>query len=181
MAEINIENIIATTKLANKFEIKSLSKTIEDANNNQGDFPGLVLHFKDPKTASFILETGKILLTGGKNISEIEETIEKTKTKIKDAGFSVFEKSDISILNIVASSTFYKELNLVNMSKNPLLGNVEYNPERFPGIIIRTDDKDAVVILFNSGKVVCTGFRKIEDASNSINKIEDKLMSMGVL
>ena len=92
MAEINIENIIATTKLANKFEIKSLSNILEDTNNNQGDFPGLALHFNEPKTASLIFATGEILLTGGKNITEIEETIEKTKDKIKDAGFSVLIK-----------------------------------------------------------------------------------------
>ena len=38
-----------------------------------------------------------------------------------------------------------------------------------------------VVLLFNSGKIVCTGAKKIEDAKKAINEMIDKLASIGAL
>ena len=181
MAEIIIENIVATTQLAKKFDIKHLSNTIQDSKYDAKEFSGLTLHFNKPKTVSLVFPSGIIVCTGAKNMDEIKELISKTIDKIKDTGTSVAEKPEVEIHNIVVSSDLNKELNLANMSKNPLLGNLEYKPEKLPGIVCRLDDPDAVLLIFSSGKIVCTGVKKIEDASRAIETIENRLTSMGVL
>jgi len=35
--------------------------------------------------------------------------------------------------------------------------NVEYEPEQFPGLVLRLDRPKVVVLLFGSGKLVVTG------------------------
>jgi transcription initiation factor TFIID TATA-box-binding protein len=58
---------------------------------------------------------------------------------------------------------------------------VEYEPEQFPGLAYRMDELGVVLLIFSSGKLVCTGAKKMEDVSTAIETITDKLSSIGVL
>ena len=42
------------------------------------------------------------------------------------------------------------------------LSNTEYNPEQFPGLVIRIKDPKNSALIFSSGKIVCTGARSLE-------------------
>ena len=93
----------------------------------------------------------------------------------------IIDEPETEIQNIVVSSDIKKELNLTNIAKNPLLENVEYKPEQFPGLVYRMGDSNIILLIFCSGKIICTGAKKLEDASSAINTIEDKLKSIGIL
>ena len=62
---------------------------------------------------------------------------------------------DIKIQNIVASANLQSTLNLEAVALE--LENTEYEPEQFPGLVYRLSDPKVVLLLFGSGKVVCTG------------------------
>jgi transcription initiation factor TFIID TATA-box-binding protein len=62
-----------------------------------------------------------------------------------------------------------------------LLENSMYEPEQFPGLIYRMDNPKVVLLIFSSGKVVCTGARKEEEVREAINKLYDKLSEIGAL
>ncbi|MHA1688123.1 MAG: TATA-box-binding protein, partial [Promethearchaeota archaeon] len=66
---------------------------------------------------------------------------------------------DFKIENVVGTVTVDIEgrLDLVKIAKN--LPDVEYNPERFPGIILRIDKPKATFLIFSTGKMVITGLR----------------------
>ncbi|ENO11970.1 TATA binding protein of transcription factor TFIID [Thermoplasmatales archaeon SCGC AB-539-C06] len=181
MADMIIENIVAATQIAKELDIEHLADAIQDSNYDPEKFPGLGLHFNDPKTAVLIFSSGEIICTGAKNIGEIEDSMIKTIDKIEEAGISVMDEPDVEIQNIVASLDLKKELNLVNIVMNPLLENVEYEPEKFPGLVYRIDGSSVTLLIFGSGKIVCTGSEKLEGASDAIDTIEGKLKSIGVL
>lgn len=42
--------------------------------------------------------------------------------------------------------------------------DTEYNPERFPGLVMRVADPKATILLFSTGKMVITGLRQASDA-----------------
>ena len=46
-----------------------------------------------------------------------------------------------------------------------------YEPEQFPGLIYRMQEPKVVLLLFQSGKLVCTGAKKEEYVYQSIHKI----------
>ncbi len=50
-----------------------------------------------------------------------------------------------------------------------------YEPEQFPGLIYRMDEPKAVILLFASGKLVCTGATKEEDVHEAVDKLHKKL------
>lgn len=62
-----------------------------------------------------------------------------------------------------------------------VIPTAEYNPEQFPGLIYRMEDLGVVLLLFSSGKMVCTGAKKEEDVKLAVNRIYEKLKELGVL
>jgi transcription initiation factor TFIID TATA-box-binding protein len=50
-----------------------------------------------------------------------------------------------------------------------------YEPEQFPGLIYRMDEPKVVILLFASGKLVCTGAKKEEDVYEAVTKLHETL------
>jgi transcription initiation factor TFIID TATA-box-binding protein len=181
MTDMNIENIVASTQIADGLDIKHLADTIIDSKYDPEKFPGLVLHIEKPKTAVLLFSSGNAICTGAKSLEEVDEAIHEITNKLKIVGVSVCENPEIKTQNIVASSDLKKELQLSSLAKALLSENAEYAPEQFPGLVYRMDDLGAVLLLFSSGKIVCTGAKKLEDATTAIDTMKDKLSSIGIL
>ena len=84
--------------------------------------------------------------------------------------------AEIIIVNVVASATIGKELMLQDIAFQ--LEGSEYDQDRFPGLIYKLAEPKTAVLIFRSGKVVCTGARSIPDVYVAINKVVDKLRDM---
>jgi transcription initiation factor TFIID TATA-box-binding protein len=50
-----------------------------------------------------------------------------------------------------------------------------YEPEQFPGLIYRMGDPKTVLLLFTSGKIVCTGGKSKEMVFESVHKLYELL------
>ena len=85
----------------------------------------------------------------------------------------------IKIENVVASTSLGEELDLQAIAL--ALGGAEYEPEQFPGLVYRIDQPKVVVLLFGSGKLVCTGARKPSDVEEAVEKITVELRAAGLL
>ena len=94
------------------------------------------------------------------------------KRGVKDA------KKEIAIVNIVVSTALEKEVPLEKMAAT--LPNTEYNPEQFPGLVLRIKDPKTSALIFSSGKVVCTGARTMEDVGKSILSIIKSLKKLNI-
>ena len=100
--------------------------------------------------------------------------VEKSKSNAK------LEKSKISIevVNIVVSTSLEHDIPLEKMAA--VLSNTEYNPEQFPGLVIRIKEPKTSALIFSSGKVVCTGARSIQKVEESIQKIIESLKKIDI-
>ncbi|MFX0071796.1 MAG: TATA-box-binding protein [Candidatus Hermodarchaeota archaeon] len=58
--------------------------------------------------------------------------------------------------------------------------NSEYNPERFPGLVMRITDPKSTFLIFSTGKMVITGLRKADEAKPSLDKVIKKMKKAGV-
>jgi len=93
--------------------------------------------------------------------------------KYADAG-----PRDIRVVNIVVSTSLEHDIPLEKMAAT--LSNTEYNPEQFPGLVIRIKDPKTSALIFSSGKVVCTGARSMEKVHESIERIIESLKKIGI-
>lgn len=87
-------------------------------------------------------------------------------------------KKEIKVVNIVVSTSLEHEIPLEKMAAT--LSNTEYNPEQFPGLVIRIKEPKTSALIFSSGKVVCTGARTIEKVHESIKKIIKSLEKINI-
>lgn len=107
--------------------------------------------------------------------SKHEVVVKKTKAvdKFADAG-----PRDIKVVNIVVSTSLEHDIPLEKMAAT--LSNTEYNPEQFPGLVIRIKDPKTSALIFSSGKVVCTGARSMDKVHESIERIIESLKKIGI-
>ncbi len=88
------------------------------------------------------------------------------------------DKREIKVVNIVISTNLKHDIPLEKMAAT--LSNTEYNPEQFPGLVIRIKEPKTSALIFSSGKVVCTGARSLDKVEESIKKIIKSLEKINV-
>jgi transcription initiation factor TFIID TATA-box-binding protein len=181
MIEIKVQNIVASTAFADKLDLDVIAQSLEEAEYEPEQFPGLVYRLSSPKTATLLFRSGKANCTGAKNIEDVKTTINIIAEKLKKLGVEVYKDLMIVIQNIVATSDLGGELNLSEVALSLGLENVEYEPEQFPGLVYRIREPKVAMLLFGSGKIVCAGARKIEDVSLAVDKLSNELSSLGLL
>lgn len=100
---------------------------------------------------------------------------------LKDAGIPLTGSPVYEVQNIVASADLEQPINLTSTVISLGLEKVEYEPEVFPGLVYRLDDPKVVILLFGSGRLVCTGAKKPMDVEAAIVRISRELRSVGLL
>jgi TATA binding protein of transcription factor TFIID len=182
MSTVKIENVVASTSLADKFDLERILLLLEGADYNKEKFPGLVYRTSSPKAAFLLFTTGKIVCTGTKNADDVRKATHNTARRLSELGIpGVNMDPDIIIQNIVASADIGVDLNLNAICAGLGLENVEYEPEQFPGLVYRVSDPKVVILIFSTGKLVITGGKKIEECERGVDIVREKLENMGLL
>ncbi len=83
---------------------------------------------------------------------------------------------NFTITNMVASANLGLELDLFMLARE--LKEVEYEPEQFPGAILKFKDPKASLLLFKNGKIICAGAKTEEEIEKTINKAKKVLKDL---
>ena len=181
MAEIKVQNIVASSTFAEKLDLDVIAQSLEEAEYEPEQFPGLVYRLDNPKTATLLFRSGAANCTGAKTIEDVKTTVKIIAEKLEKIGIKVYKNPEIVIQNIVATSDLGGELNLSETALALGLENVEYEPEQFPGLVYRFKEPKVAMLLFSSGKIVCAGARKIEEVSIAVDKLSKELSALKLL
>ena len=172
---------MASTSLGTELDLPTIAISLEGSEYEPERFPGLIYRLKEPKTATLLFHSGKIVCTGAKSLEQVKMAIEKVTKQIEKAGIHIKIEPKIEVQNIVASSDLGQSINLNAIAITLGLERVEYEPEQFPGLVYRLDVPKVVLLLFGSGKLVCTGARKPQDVEDAVDKITIELRAAGQL
>ena len=88
-------------------------------------------------------------------------------------------KAIIKIQNVVASATLNQRVDLNAVVKS--FPGVEYRPEQFPGLVFRIKRPKTATLIFNSGKMVCTGAKSENEARRAVMKVVRDLKKGGII
>jgi len=172
-AKVKIENVVASATLNQRIDLKAVVKSYPGVEYRPEQFPGLVFRLKRPKTATLIFNSGKMVCTGAKSEKEARGAVMKVIRELKKSGIVIIGKPELKIQNIVASANLG---GMIDLEKSAFtLGKTMYEPEQFPGLIFRMDDPKVVILLFASGKLVCTGAKKEEDVYTAVERLHKRL------
>jgi len=103
------------------------------------------------------------------------KTKNKTKSKAKK---SKAKKSNLKIQNIVATTSLGVKVSLVKLVRSQ--ANTEYNPEQFPGLVLRIKKPKSAVLVFSSGNLVCTGTKSVKQVGEVIKQVIKQLKKIGI-
>lgn len=168
-ASISIENVVASATLNQKVDLNAVVKGYPGVEYRPEQFPGLVFRLKRPKTATLIFNSGKMVCTGAKSEKEARRAVLKVIKELKKSGIIIISKPELKIQNIVASGILGGMIDLEKAAYS--LGHTMYEPEQFPGLIYRMEEPKVVILLFASGKLVCTGAKHEEDVYVAVDKL----------
>jgi transcription initiation factor TFIID TATA-box-binding protein len=175
---LKIENIVASGAIADFIDLAEVAKKVDHCELNTKRFPGAVFRIKEPKSASLIFSSGKVVLTGIRNREALDSGLAIIISALKEAGVKTYDKPRVAVTNIVCSYDLGKYINLNRVVITLNLENIEYEPEQFPGLVYRIHDPKIVALLFSSGKIILTGGTNIEDVKRGLDLLEQKLESI---
>jgi transcription initiation factor TFIID TATA-box-binding protein len=93
---------------------------------------------------------------------------------LKDIGMTV----SVKVENMVSAITLDTRIDLKRFVSK--VKGVEYNPENFPGVVFRIHEPKVAMLIFSSGKVICTGARSPRDIEAAVKQLLKKLQEGGV-
>jgi transcription initiation factor TFIID TATA-box-binding protein len=177
--KIEIQNVVASVTLNQKLDLQAIQNAFPQVDYKPAQFPGLVFRLEKPRTATLIFSSGKMVCTGAKSEEEARRAVMRVVRLLKEKGFLIKEEPIIEIQNIVASIDLFGRIDL-ELAANTL-ENVMYEPEQFPGLIYRMSSPKVVILMFASGKLVCTGAKTESEVHEAIRKLSEELREKGLI
>jgi transcription initiation factor TFIID TATA-box-binding protein len=93
---IKIVNVVASTGIGQEIYLKQVTLALEGADYDPKEFPGLVYRTKNPKAASLLFGSGKIVCTGAKSIDEVHKAVESVFHSLRNIGIIAMRASKVS-------------------------------------------------------------------------------------
>ncbi|RDD52586.1 hypothetical protein BA065_00995 [Nanoarchaeota archaeon NZ13-N] len=202
MATWEPSNVVIAADLKTRLPLDKIAIELENASYDPENFPGLIYRIEtnEKKVTILMFNSGKLIITGIKSSKEAKKYIEELRKTLKDIGIDTSNDYTISIKNFVANGKFkYNNIDINNLLEDyvgkaePYYGkmpgvskkviesleNVEYNPEQFPGAIIKykKEDIEVTFLVFHTGSFVCTGAKNEEEAEKAITSFEEEVIS----
>lgn len=176
---ISVENVVASVTLDQKIDLLEIMKVFRNVEYRPKQFPGLVFRIKRPKTATLIFASGKMVCTGAKSERMAVRAVHKVVRELREHDIIKEGKPKIVIQNIVASANLHGKIDLETAAD--IMDNVMYEPEQFPGLIYRMQTPKVVMLLFASGKLVCTGAKHEDMVKEAVAQLHALLKDYELL
>ena len=170
---VSIVNVVASASVDQKIDLNDITKKFPETEYNPEQFPGLVFRIKNPKTATLIFRTGKMVCTGAKSEELAVKAVNIVVQRLRKGKIKIKKDAIITVQNIVSSINLGGKIHLEKAART--LPRSMYEPEQFPGIIHRMVDPKTVILVFASGKLVCTGAKKESDVYRSVHNLHSLL------
>jgi len=169
---MKIVNIVATVILAEPLDINEVHKHLPGSKFPKSGSPWLQYRLQPENYYTTFYKSGKFLVTGVTSPDEIRPIAERIISTLEDNSIIV-KISDIVIHNFVVVDSIGHEVQFDKIIASLPDANIEYEPEQFPGMIIKTGGHS--FLLFSSGKIILTGVRDIESILPALNAFKEKI------
>jgi transcription initiation factor TFIID TATA-box-binding protein len=161
--EVNVVNVVVKMKLPGRADLIKLTGAVPNAKYSPKDFPAAVVkdYEHDGERVSFLVfSSGNVICIGGKDPERAKRAAKEFAKALMEKGVVERGEAEPSVENIVAMFNLGAKVDLERASQ--AMENVMYEPEMFPGMLVRVGKK--AVLVFHSGKVIVAGARSVKEA-----------------
>ncbi|ABO34924.1 TATA-box binding protein [Methanococcus maripaludis C5] len=171
LPEINIVNVVGSCDLKTPMNLEKIYPLIENSEYDPERYHCIYIRTPGIKRLVTIFKSGKLNTAGSKSIEEAKSAVLEIVDKLNELGFTD-KRPEVKIYNIVANISFNKKFDLEEISEN---FGAEYEPEQFPGVVLKINDPKATFLIFKSGKIVINGVKSNEELENAVRWICENL------
>lgn len=186
MTSVEIANIVGIVNFHRELDLESIaellfeSNIVSDINYSPEKHHWLQTRFninEDSKYVSYY-RSGTCAIVGCSSFEQLHQYISEINNVMEPV---IIKEPTLEVKNLVCIGEVGQDINLENLAIAAGLELVEYEPEQFPGLIYRTPEIDAVLLVFASGKVVVTGITSLEAANHSFQYLTERLADWGII
>lgn len=127
----------------------------------------------DTYVASY--RTGRCSIAGCRSIEHFEVMADRVNAVMRELLEFEYEPA-VEISNIVATSDLDSPIPLELLTLELGMDAVEYEPEQFPVLMYR--GADHVILVFASGKLLCTGLTDLEAVSEAVDDLVEQIQAV---
>jgi len=171
MVELEIVNVVATADLRQQVDLVEVSQ-LQDTTFDQEIYGGRVAYLKTPAMHGkvTIFPSGKLISVGSKSPEQAQHDLDRTVDDLVSGGLINPVEVRAELRNIVAVQKLETPVDLESLA---LVTDGIYEPEQFPGMILRHDQPKVTYLIFHSGKVVIAGSRSLEDLEKAVGILKE--------
>jgi transcription initiation factor TFIID TATA-box-binding protein len=177
MTDVQVENIVVAFSIASSLDLQKLAGILPDAKYNPAEVPALVLQFVKPRSIATLFPTGNVVVTGPRSMTDVSDVLKMVQDRLSVVGVQMQTSPEVKVQNVTASTDLARPLDMRFLVKS--LQHVEYDAKVFPGVVYKGDDPNTVILLFDSGKIICNG-ASINTVTVALEKMLEKLLSFGI-
>jgi transcription initiation factor TFIID TATA-box-binding protein len=178
VTDFNVANVVGWISYQQEFDLEALVEAfsnrdeISDIKYEPESNPWLQTHFDPDNIYVAFYRTGKCSIPGCESIEHFDEMSTRVNDVMRDLiGFSYEPKSEIS--NIVVTADLGSQIPLEMLAIEFGMNKVEYEPEQFPALVYR--GSDYVVLVFSSGKFLCTGLTELDKIRSIMDEMSSRI------
>ena len=162
----SLQNVVSTFSLGTKgLNLKLIAMQYAFLEFNPQTFAAAIIRIREPRTTALAFQSGNMVCTGARSLLESRLAARKYCSLFQKVGIPV-SFNNFKIQNIVASADVGFTIKLQDIADNygPY---TQYEPDLFPGLIMRSINPKLVFLIFRSGKINITGGKKVEDVERT--------------
>jgi len=178
--EYSIQSVLASAKIADGFrveELRALGVFVEI----RGGHGAQSLSFQMGPQRRFVtlFSNGTATIRGCRSISEAQSLLEDVRRVLRRFAKVKKGKLRTAVQNIVALADVGTQLDLVKLSQSLASWDILYEPEQFPGLVLRPGEGKATLLVFSSGKLVIVGTRSEDELAAVLRETRPFLEASG--
>jgi transcription initiation factor TFIID TATA-box-binding protein len=170
MLKLEIVNVVATADMHQQVDLIQISQ-LEYTIHDQEVYGGRVAYLKTPEMHGkvTIFPSGKLISVGTRSPDSAQLDLVETVDILVSKGLIDPVSVLAEIRNIVAVQHLENLLDLESLAL--VIGGI-YEPEQFPGLILRNDEPKVTYLIFSSGKVVLAGSKSIQELGQAAENLK---------
>lgn len=137
----------------------------------------VTIRFDKDGPAFTIYRTGSFQIRGAKTEDRLTAATERFRKVLSDIGVEM-DDYEFQHVTSVFMDDLGRDVNLEAAIITLGMGNCEYEPEQFPGLIYRAPGYELTMLVFSSGKVIISGTTDREEAVVAIGELQEELETM---
>lgn len=181
MTELEVANVVGMITYQQELDLAALADTFETRDEvasvtyEPAENHWLQTRFAPDDTYVAFYRSGRCSIAGCASIEHFETVVERVNDLMRDLLKFEYEPL-VEVSNIVATADLGSDISLEALTIELGMERTEYEPEQFPALMYR--GSEYVILVFASGKILCTGLTDLQAVSEAIENMASRVRAV---